>query len=102
VLAFYKRDLGKYGTVLECDGKHSIGDADRTAEGLTCDFDDSNGGHISWDTDVDKATELRTGSKQHQHIVAVQTKDGATKIGLVALDLPTQLSDHNDKEKQSD
>src|SRR5665213_3675731 len=72
------------------------------AERLTCDFDDNSGGHISWDTDVDKATELRTGSKQHQHIVAVQTKDGATKIGLVSLDLPNGLSDHKDKEKESD
>jgi hypothetical protein len=102
VLAFYRKDLGRYGVVLECNGKHSVGDPGRTAEGLTCDFDDSSGGHISWDTDVDKATELRTGSKQRQHIVAVQTKDGATKIGMVSLDLPTGLSDHKDKEKESD
>lgn len=102
VLAFYRKDLGKYGVVLECNGKHSVGDADRTAEGLTCDFNDNSGGHISWDTDVDKATELRTGSKQHQHIVAVQTRDGATRIGLVSLDLPNGISAHSEKEKESD
>jgi len=101
VLAFYRKDLGKYGVVLECNGKHSVDGPGRTAEGLTCDFDDSSG-HVSLDTDLDKATELRTGSKQHQHIVAVQTKDGATKIGLVSLDLPTGLSDDKDKEKESD
>jgi hypothetical protein len=105
VLAFYKKDLGRYGAVLHCDGKHAVGVPIRTDEGLTCDTDEHNSGHVSWDTDDDDAkTELRAGSKQHQHIVAVETKDGGTKIGLVALDLPSGLSthDHKDSDKDSD
>ena len=103
VLAFYQKDLGKYGAVLHCEGKHAVGEPTRTAEGLTCDSDSHGSGHVTWnaDNDDDKdKTELRAGSKQHQHIVAVESKDGGTKIGLVALDLPGDLS--NDKHKDSD
>jgi hypothetical protein len=99
VLAFYKKDLGRYGAVLHCDGKHAVGVPIRTDEGLTCDTDENGGGHVTWNTDGDDAkTELRAGSKLHQHIVAVEPKDGGTKIGLVALDLPSGLSDHKDKD----
>jgi hypothetical protein len=101
VLAFYKQDLAQYGDVLHCDNKRALGEPSRTAEGLTCDSDESSSGHLSWDSDSsakpnrDK-TELRAGSKQHQHIVAVELKDGRTNIGLVALDLPTGVpGDHH-------
>ena len=103
VLAFYKQDLSKYGDVLQCQGRHTIGNPTRTAEGLTCDFDTNRSGHIEWNTDGDHDTELRTGSKEHQHIVAVEKKDGQTRIGLVALDLPTRLLHHDrDHDRQTD
>jgi hypothetical protein len=102
VLAFYKKDLGRYGVVLQCEGKRTIGEPTRTAEGLTCNSDESvHSGDANWDSDALTKTELRTGSKLHQHIVAVETKDGATKVGMVALDLPSGLSDDKD-DKQSD
>jgi hypothetical protein len=41
--------------------------------------------------------ELRTGSKQHMHIVNVEQHDGGTKFGLVALDLPGNLGFDDDK-----
>jgi hypothetical protein len=41
--------------------------------------------------------ELRAGSPQHQHIVALEEKDGRTKIAMVALDLP-EHHDSGDKE----
>ncbi len=103
VLAFYKKDLGRYGDVLHCEGKHTIGEPTRTAEGLTCDFDGKSNGHVVWSTDDDKDSdknELRAGSKQHQHIVAVETKSNGTKIGLVALDLPTNLSSGDKKDSE--
>jgi hypothetical protein len=99
VLAFYKKDLGKYGTVLQCDGNHAVGEVTRTTEGLTCDHDSQKVVHISPDSDSHK-TELRTGSKTHQHIVAIESKDGGTKIGLVSLDLPGNFS--SDSHKDSD
>jgi hypothetical protein len=46
--------------------------------------------------------ELKTGSQQHQHIVALDPDGGGTKIGLVALDLPGKLSfgDSKDDDKE--
>ena len=97
VLAFYRSDLKKYGDILQCDGNKTIGQPVRTAQGLTCDFDShKGGGHISWNMDDSDKIELRTGSRQHQHIVAVEAKAGGAKIGLVALDLPMNISTSSD------
>lgn len=102
VIAFYKKDLGRYGIVLECDGARTIGEPAHTSEGLTCSDGTHKTAHLSWSTDdsddsSDKI-ELRTGSKQRQHIVAVEKKGSGTKIGLVALDLPHDFpkDDHKD------
>ena len=43
--------------------------------------------------------ELKAGSKQHQHIVAVDPEGNGTKFGLVALDLPGHIS-FGDKDDQ--
>lgn len=101
VLAYYKKDLGKYGVVLECEGHHALGSVTRTAEGLTCD-ENSNTKHINWNSDTGDKTELRAGSKQHQHIIAVEKKDGGTKIGMVALDLPAGIGSKDNDDKDSD
>jgi hypothetical protein len=100
VLAFYKKDLGRYGAVLHCDGKHAVGIPVRTDEGLTCDSEKS--GNIEWNSDDDAKTELRAGSKLHQHIVELEPKNGGTRIGLVALDLPSGLSSHTHKDDDKD
>ena len=89
VVAFYKKDLARYGDVIECANDTPIGQPTHTSQGLTCDT--KHGGHISTG---DHGVELRTGSELHQHIVGVESKDGGTKIGLVALDLPSHLSGH--------
>lgn len=101
VLAFYRKNLAKYGDVIQCQGKRTIGQPTRTAEGLTCDTEKNS--HMGWNTDTEHTMELRAGSKQHQHIVAVENKDGGTRIGLVALDFPTNFStddrgDHKDSD----
>jgi len=103
VIAFYKKDLGRYGVVLECEGSRTVGQPTRTAEGLSCSDGTHKSGHISWDTDDDNDSsdkiELRTGSKQRQHIVAVEKKGNSTKIGLVSLDLPRNFTgDHKEKD----
>jgi hypothetical protein len=105
VLAFYKKDLGKYGTVLQCEGGRTVGETSRTPEGLTCDHDSSKAAHMNWKSDDDDdddahKIELRTGSKTHQHIVAIEPKDGGSKIGLISLDLPGDFS--SDSHKDSD
>jgi len=95
VLAFYRKDLARYGDVIECQGDTAVGQPNHTAQGLTCDTKQHN--HITTKDHTDNGLELRAGSQQHQHIVSVEHKDGGTKIGLVLLELPTHL---DDKSKQ--
>ncbi|HSU19658.1 MAG TPA: hypothetical protein VLI45_07945 [Acidobacteriaceae bacterium] len=95
VLAFYKKDLGRYGEVLECEHDKPVGEPTHTSQGLTCSEDNHSYHHSTVHTG--SHLELRAGSPQHQHIVAVEEKDGGTKIGLVALDLP-EHHDSSDKE----
>jgi hypothetical protein len=108
VLAFYRADLAKrYGDLIACRGHVTVGTPTRTSQGLTCEDSDKN--HVSTsdgngkkgisittgDDDHHGNLELRSGSPQHQHIVSVEDSDGGTKIGLVALDLPSHLSNHD-------
>lgn len=95
VEAFYRKDMAHYGDVLECRGDKAIGQPARTADGLTCN--DDHGHHeIRVGTDRNEI-ELRAGSPGHMHIAGIQPKDGGTKIGLVALDLPSH-HDQSDSE----
>jgi hypothetical protein len=118
VLAFYRNDLHtRYGDVIECQNDKPVGTPARTSQGLTCS--DNSGTHIASSDDKDNKgisihgtlnghhigkdsdnIELRSGSQLHQHIVGVDPKDGGTKIGLVLLDLPSHLGDHNGKDPE--
>jgi hypothetical protein len=112
VLAFYRKDMGRYGDVIECKGHSAIGSSTRTAQGLSCSdsadvqdgtnkagaavfsysHSDSNKPEHAVSAD---SLELRSGSRLHQHIVSVEPKDGGTRIGLVMLDLPSGLDKHD-------
>lgn len=98
VMAFYKKDMARYGVVLQCDGHHAVGDVARTPEGLTCDDESGKKNHISWSTgdDGSASLELRAGSKLHQHIIGIEKKNNGTKIGMVSLDLPNGFSKQSD------
>ena len=100
VTAFYRKALGRYGDVIQCQNNKAMGTATHTAEGLGCDNDKDN--HISVNDDMFGKMELKAGSKQHQHIVAVDPEGNGTKFGLIALDLPGHLSfgENNDKQTQ--
>ena len=98
VEAFYRKDLARYGTVIACDDQRAIGTPTRTPEGLTCNDDQDEHTHTHGGTGAH--FELKTGSKQHQHLVGL-TRDGErTKIGLVALDLPSGHFGNNDGESE--
>lgn len=95
VLAFYKKDMSRYGAVLTCRGHDAVGTPVRTGEGLTCgsaknQYSTSDGDHL----------ELRAGSEQHQHIVGIHPQDNGTRIGLVALDLPSGLNHHDEADRE--
>ena len=94
ILAFYRKDMARYGDVIECKGTTTIGTPTRTSQGLTCNSDSNHEHvHVSNGEEVDCV-----GSDQHMHMVSVQAKDGAQKIGLVALDLPSHLDKHDSKD----
>jgi hypothetical protein len=87
VEAFYRQDMSRYGDVLKCKGDSAIGQPTRTAAGLTCSDDHEH--HEIHISDDHNELELRAGSPGHFHVVGIQPRDGGTKIGLVALDLPS-------------
>jgi hypothetical protein len=100
VAAFYRKALGRYGDVIQCQNDKPVSSQTRTAEGLTCADDQKN--HIKVDNDISGKMELKAGSKQHQHIVGIDPDGNGTKIGMVALDLPGRVSvgDDEDSSKQ--
>ena len=91
VAAFYKKALGRYGDVIECADHKAVGKPVQTAEGLTCDDSGKNrapGANV----DASGKLELKAGSKQHQHIASIDPEGSGTKFGLVALELPGNMS----------
>ncbi len=96
VMAFYRKDMAKFGTVILCRGNHAVGTPDHTQDGLSCSKD--HGANVDIDDDKSK-DELKAGSKLHQHIVSIEPDGTGTKFGLVSLDLPGHLSD-GDSDKQ--
>ena len=97
IAAFYRAALAQYGDIIQCNHGNPVGTPTQTSQGLTCDNKKNN--HFSDTTSGD--LELKTGSQQHQHIVALDHDGPGTKIGLVALDLPGHMSfGDNDDDKQ--
>jgi len=91
VLAFYKKALGRYGDVIECNGKSPVGSPVSTREGLTCNDDGGGDTKLHVDTgDTGGGHDLKAGSKRHQHIVGIDKESDAdtTRFSLVQLDLP--------------
>jgi hypothetical protein len=77
VLAFYRDQLKKYGSVLEC---HTSGhfnmnmkysDKSSDSHALTCDMDSG------------KNVELKAGTEENQHIVAVESEGKGSSFSLV-------------------
>ena len=76
VLSFYRDQLKKYGPVLECHTSHfdvdtDVKHSDESSHELTCAG--SNGNNI----------ELKVGTKENQHIVAVEPEGKGSSFSLV-------------------
>ncbi len=99
VAAFYKKALQRFGDVITCEGNSPVGTPTMTHEGLTCAENEKNGQVKIDDSDYGHSLVLKAGSKRHQHIVGFQdANNDKTRFALVALDLPTNLG--NDDNKQ--
>lgn len=97
VIDFYRKDMARYGTVIFCRDNKPVGTPVRTQDGLSCDADKK--AHIEMSEERSNG-ELKTGSKQHQHIVSINEDGSGTKIGLVALELPGNFSFDDGDEKR--
>jgi hypothetical protein len=95
VQAFYMNALKRYGTVIQCSHDKPIGNPTVTEEGLTCD--EHGKAQYNGDTDTSGKVELKAGSKQHQHIVGIDPEGSGTKFGVVALDLPGNMTVEGDQ-----
>jgi len=86
VVAFYRKALGRYGDVIQCQGGQPVGSPTVTREGLSCSDDKGNSQvHVSEDSSLS----LRAGSRHHQHIFALDKGHTAdTRFSLVELQLP--------------
>ena len=88
LISYYSNELKKYGKVLECrtswHGKdvnvhmgHDSGkESDKKSKELTCDNDHDG-----------KAVELKVGTEEHQHLVAIQPEGKGSKFALVFVDV---------------
>jgi hypothetical protein len=101
VEAFYRAGLRRFGDVIACRDNRAVGTPARTQEGLTCDNNKENS-YTMDDQLIKGELELKAGSNQHQHIVEIEAQGDGTKIGLVALDLPGDVSsaDGDNQERQ--
>jgi hypothetical protein len=89
VLAFYRKPLSRYGEVLECNQGNPVGGLKVTRSGLTCGQAEGNGNSNS-----STNHELRAGSPNQFRIVGIDdSHPGATRFGLVYLELPKESSE---------
>jgi hypothetical protein len=76
VLSFYRKEMGKYGKVLDCTGGFNMNfhHRDKDAE-VTCD-DHSGSGH-------EYKEELKVGTENNQRIVAIKPRNNGSEFTLV-------------------
>lgn len=89
VLDYYRKDMAKYGRVLECkDGKEiggSSSSASDDSEALTCKDHEKkdHGMNINIGDHESDTTELKVGTKSRQRIVAVKPNGNGSRFDLV-------------------
>lgn len=95
IVAFYRKALGQFGTVIACSDDSPVGSPTQTSEGLTCN---ENNGHNHVDLhNSDSGFNLRAGSPHHQWIVNFKDGNPGTDFTLVELELPINDNQSNAK-----
>lgn len=76
VLAFYRKDMGKYGKVLDCSGGFNMNfhHHDKNAD-VTCDNSEVG--------DHEYKQELKVGTENNQRIVAVRQRNNGSEFAMV-------------------
>jgi hypothetical protein len=87
VLEWYRKDIAqRYGRLLECKGGTSVsfhGGDDRTSRDLTCEQTKVHAQNFDFNTDEKDSVELKAGTNDRQHIVAVKPEGSGSHIALV-------------------
>lgn len=85
IAAYYRDQLKHFGTVLECHTSNRHGDAGDVDVHVGKNGDKNSSNQLSCGNDNGKTLELKVGTKQNQHIVAISPKDGGkgTDFALV-------------------
>ncbi len=82
VKAFYLDKLSQFGKVLECRGTGG-GDS-----GSHADFNDDQGDKpVTCDHNSGDGWELKTGTKNNQHLVAIKPDNAGTRFGTVLVQI---------------
>jgi hypothetical protein len=70
IIDFYRDKLKKYGKVLECHSQKHGGDVE-----VHDDKDSKNGKELKCDQNSGPVTELKVGTEDNQHLVAIEPRD---------------------------
>ena len=73
VIDFYRDKLKKYGKVLECHTQKHGGDVDVDDD----DKDSKDSKELKCDENSGPVTELKVGTEDNQHVVAIEPRDGS-------------------------
>ena len=89
ILDFYRKPLGRYGEVLECDHGKPVGALKVARSGLTCNTQSKDQVSVKGDVNSSEDHELRSGTPEKIHIVGIGEKQGnGIHFGLVYVELP--------------
>ena len=84
IIDFYRDKLKRYGKVLECHSQKHHGDVDVHDDDKDSDKSSGKSKELKCDEDSGPVTELKVGTEDNQHIVAVEPEDGkGTHFALV-------------------
>ena len=77
VAGFYRKDLSRYGKVVDCQGNFSMNfhPREKNDNEVTCDKDNTNGGEYK--------QELKVGTENNQRIVAIKPSGDGSEFVLV-------------------
>ncbi len=78
LIDYYTRELKKYGNVLQCHGHWKGGHTSIT-------HSDDKSKELKCDEDSGDAVELKVGTEDNQHIVAIKPEGKGSKFALVAV-----------------
>jgi hypothetical protein len=88
IVAFYRNKLKKYGKVLECHSDKHGGD-------VSVEDDKHADKELKCEHDSGPVTELKVGSEENQHLVAVEAREGGrgTEFALVYVHTRGKMGD---------